>query len=517
MIRCLRVLVVLLGLLAAGEGTAFAIVSSAAASGAPAQAHSTVDFQPRSSRRHTVFRSLSVRPAQAGSRIRVSCRGGGCRFRARTRNVRAKARSYSLTSLVRRAKLRPRALLEVRITTPSTRRTIVRFRIRSGASPRITRLCQAPGARRPLACTATTDPADATTATARPTSTTAAATAPTSPVSVPPPVVDRLRFGVYPWGGVGCVAQCAPAVAENANATLAMVKQLKGSRAFVVHVYGQYDGVSDASADSLLSEASWWSSNGLKVAAVLRYRPADASRSAGYQAWVRTQARRLAALSGTISIQIANEPNNPAPGAGDGSYPGVVDAIARAVPAARAEVVAASRPDVKIGFNWAAGETPTTTEPLWAALRQAGGSAFTQAVGFVGVNVYPGTWSPLLSTGPVTAAQIDATMRGALHAARNKHMVAAGVSGAGIVITETGYPTTATRTAAAQDLVLRAIVDAAEATKAIFGVTGVYWFSLRDGNTASGQLENGYGLLRDDYTPKPAFTTLQGLVATLGA
>ncbi len=96
-------------------------------------------------------------------------------------------------------------------------------------------------------------------------------------------------------------------------------------------------------------------------------------------------------------------------------------------------------------------------------------------------------------------------------------MVAAGVGGAGIVITETGYPTTDARTATLQDLVLRTIVGVAETTKSIFGVTGVYWFSLRDGNTASGQLENGYGLLRDDYTPKPAFTTLQGLVATTGA
>ncbi|MBW3653318.1 MAG: hypothetical protein KY433_06935, partial [Actinobacteria bacterium] len=206
-----------------------------------------------------------------------------------------------------------------------------------------------------------------------------------------------------------------------------------------------------------------------------------------------------------------------APDAGDGSYPGVIGAIAAAVPAARAEVVAADRPDIRIGFNWAAGERPTTTEPMWAALKQAGGSAFTQAVGFVSLNVYPGTWSPPIATSAITAAQVDATMRSTLDAARNKHLVAAGVGGAALVIGETGYPTTAARSPATQDLVLRAIIGAADATKAIFGVTGVYWFSLRDGNTASGQLENGYGLLRDDYTPKPAFTTLQGLVASIGA
>ena len=530
MLRCLRFLVMLL-VMAAVVGTTVVQPASAASSPAAPQLNSAIDFKSQFSRRHTVFRRLAVKPAVVASKIRVSCKGGGCPFKVRTRMVRAKAPSYSLMSLMGRAKLRPRTVLEVRVTKPRTLGTLVRFRIRAAAAPMVTLWCQAPGASRPSRCTsarreakvAATTPTTPSTAATEPTTITPAATmrtpsTTTTPAQSPaPPSVDRLRFGVYPWGGVGCVEQCAPAVPENANQSMAMVKQLKGSRTFVVHVYGHYDGVSDASADSLLSEAAWWSSNGLKVAAVLRYRPADAGRAAGYGAWVRTQTRRLAALAGTISIQIANEPNNQAPNAGDGSYPGVINAIATAVPAARAEVVAANRPEILIGFNWAAGESPTTTEPMWAALKQAGGSAFTQAVGFVGVNVYPGTWSPPIATSAITAAQVGATMRSTLDAARNKHLVAAGVGGATLVIGETGYPTTAARSPETQDLVLQAIVEAAEATKAIFGVTGVYWFSLRDGNTASGQLENGYGLLRDDYTPKPAFTTLQGLVASIGA
>ena len=154
---------------------------------------------------------------------------------------------------------------------------------------------------------------------------------------------------------------------------------------------------------------------------------------------------------------------------------------------------------------------------MWANLKHAGGSAFTQTVGFVAVNVYPGTWSMPSWTSVPTASQIDATMRSTLDAVRNKHMVAAGVRRAAIVLAETGYPTTPSRTQATQDTVLKAIVSAADATKALYGVTDLYWFALRDANTASNQLENGYGLLRDDYTPKPAFATLQAFVATIGA
>lgn len=327
----------------------------------------------------------------------------------------------------------------------------------------------------------------------------------------------RLRFGVYPWGRTGCARRCASSVAEDADRSMAAVKQLKGRRSFVVHLYGDYTGVSSRSADSLISEASWWASHGLHVAAILRYRPASRRRAAGYRAWVRTQARRLAALPKTVSIQIANEPTNRASNAGDGSYPGVVGAIARAVPAARREVVAAGRPDILIGFNWAAGRHPARTEPIWGKLKRAGGSAFTRAVGFVAVNVYPGTWSAPLSTSSPSARQVRATMRTTLHAMRNKHMVAAGVSRAAITVGETGYPTTAKRSQATQDRVLRAIAAAVNASRARYGITDLYWFALRDGNSASRHLENGYGLLRDDYRPKRAFTTLRTLVARLGA
>lgn len=49
------------------------------------------------------------------------------------------------------------------------------------------------------------------------------------------------------------------------------------------------------------------------------------------------------------------------------------------------------------------------------------------------------------------------------------------------------------------------------------GVTDLRWFSLRDANAGSGQLENGYGLLGDDYSPKPAFAAYQRIIASEGA
>jgi hypothetical protein len=131
------------------------------------------------------------------------------------------------------------------------------------------------------------------------------------------------------------------------------VKALKGARTLTVHPYGQYTGIDSAEADALISDAKWWSDNGLRVEMVLRYRPARPDLAAGYVPWVRTVAARLAALPGLASLQIGNEPNNTASAAaGDGAYPGVINAIAHGVPAARQALVTAGRPDVKVGFNW---------------------------------------------------------------------------------------------------------------------------------------------------------------------
>ncbi len=325
-----------------------------------------------------------------------------------------------------------------------------------------------------------------------------------------------LRFGIYPWGSVGASATIAPSVPENADASMAAVQQLRGGHPFVVHLYASYTDTSMATADGMISEATWWSANGLKVAAVLRYTPTDASQAAGYVPWVRALTKRLAAIPGTVSIQIANEPNNLWPGTGDGAFPGVIAAIAAGVPAARRELVADRRPDVLVGFNWASGSAPTTTDPMWRQLRQAGGTAFTSAVGFVAVNTYPGTWSPPSSIVAPTSTQIAAGITSTLKALRLTDMPAAGVGAAAIVIGETGYPTSLMRTEVTQSAVVAAIISTVNSIKATYGVSDLYLFDLRDGNTGSGQLENGYGILHDDYSPKPAFATLQQLVASIG-
>jgi hypothetical protein len=79
-----------------------------------------------------------------------------------------------------------------------------------------------------------------------------------------------------------------------------------------------------------------------------------------------------------------------------------------------------------------------------------------------------------------------------------------------IHIAETGWPTDDQRTESAQAEVLPAVADAVIASDA--GVQACEWFGLRDGLTTAAWSAR-FGILRDDYTPKPAFTALQRLIA----
>jgi hypothetical protein len=45
-----------------------------------------------------------------------------------------------------------------------------------------------------------------------------------------------------------------------------------------------------------------------------------------------------------------------------------------------------------------------------------------------------------------------------------------------------------------------------------YHVTDYRWFDLRDHNTSSPNLQHHYGLLRDDYSRKPAFGVYRRLV-----
>lgn len=328
-----------------------------------------------------------------------------------------------------------------------------------------------------------------------------------------------LRFGVYPGGDVGGTAGVARAAPVDAARRLELLRALGAGRAFVLHEYAGFVGPESLEGaavhvESVLRDAA---ATGSQVELVLRYQPRSrdaATAVPAYVEFVRAMVRRFGGRRAVVGFQITNEANVAgAPDASDGDFPGVLAALVHGLVAARAEAAALGRDDLGIGFNAAHG---SGGRRFWRALRRAGGPEFRRAVGYVGLDVYPGTW-PAPSRRPPSASAARRTVRRAIVRLR-RDMRRAGLGRrVAVHVSEAGYPTGPGRSEQAQARVLRATVAAVLAARRRHNVTDLRWFDLCDADSGSGDLQSRYGLLRDDLTPKPAYRELRSLVARHGA
>jgi hypothetical protein len=328
-----------------------------------------------------------------------------------------------------------------------------------------------------------------------------------------------LRFGIYPNAGVGTVNPIGPILPEDESARWEALKRLRGScsRPFVLHLYTGWDGrtpfrVVMTAVDGDIATAA---AHGFLAEVVLRYRP-DRSLSARdavarYVGFVRAAVRHLGRARNVVGVQVTNEANLPGqPDASDGDYAGAERALVRGVRAAKQASRRARRPDIEIGFNVSA-EAPM---PFWRRLRAEGRRSLGRAVDWVGVDLYPQTWTSTAERGPGAAA---AAMRAELRRLRRVALPIARIPRrVRLHVSENGFPTGPTRDEAEQAGLLGAAVKAVAAARRRYGVSDYRWFGLRDANSSEPSFESQYGVLRDDYTPKPGFQTLRNLIDRLG-
>lgn len=336
----------------------------------------------------------------------------------------------------------------------------------------------------------------------------------TSPTQTP------LRFGIYPGGPAGSVNPKAPPRPENPAKRLSALKTLAGSSPFVVRLYSAWTG--EASADDvsgwLDGEIAGYTAAGLQVELVVRYKPAaagDASAPTAFATHVRGMVRRYGPDPGFVSLQVTNEANLPgAPDAADGAFPGAARAVVAGVIAAKDQARQGGHGQLGVGFNWAYDERPQASTDFWKSLGRLGGRAFADAVDWIGIDTYPGTWTPQIALSNVLPAQAAVAVRESVRSVRDCFMPMAGLGArTAIHIAENGFPTGPGRSDGLQSQVLDAMVRSVDAIRGTYGVTDYRWFDLRDSASADPSMESQYGITRDDYSPKPAFETYRNLIA----
>ena len=310
------------------------------------------------------------------------------------------------------------------------------------------------------------------------------------------PEGPRLRFGVYP-GNEFTFGKYAGLDGSNptdryGDLALDRMVELSAGKPFDVHLYAQWDRGIPADLEDAIARVE---ARGLRTNIALKYVPPEGRDGdiAGFAAWV---AGVVAAHPEVDVWQITNEANVPGSPDTDGSS---VDPLGALIEGEKAADAVATD-DQKIGFYWFYRLDPVSDQQFWSTLGTRGGAGFRAALDYAGVDIYAGTYLP-----PLYAVDDEAEYRRALEYVRHEMMPLAGLgTEVPIYIQETGYPTLdpVLRTEARQAEALRGYIRATEG----LNVELLQWFQLAD---AESTLDDGWGLLRADYSPKPAFDVMR--------
>jgi hypothetical protein len=258
---------------------------------------------------------------------------------------------------------------------------------------------------------------------------------------------------------------------------------------------------------------------GLEVELQVRYHPLERDNGdmAKWLRYVRRVVHAFGPIRRVTGLQITNEVNVTfSPNTSDGAYRRAREALVRGVLTAKRTSRRHGFRHQRIGFNYAWRSGGAFDAGFWRDLRRLGGARLRRATDWVGLDIYPGTFTPgVLFPAPIVDLG-DALLEG-LAQMRECYMRLGGFgTGTPLRIEEIGYPTGPGRSEASQLRALPALVNSAVAYRGTYDITDFRWFGLRDNNSDGPNFQSFFGLLRDDYSPKPAFAAYRRLIARHG-
>ncbi len=332
------------------------------------------------------------------------------------------------------------------------------------------------------------------------------------PVLAAPP----LRFGINPGVQTGqLLGPPLPARPDQPASTLAALAQLRPpGRPFVLRLSRLFWSDGESGIERNLTLARRYTTAGFEVELQVRYSPPPGHQGdiAGWVTFVREVIRRFGPIPGVIGMQITNEVNVTfSPDSSDGANTGAQDALIQGILAAHNEARADDFAALRFGFSWAYRSDPASDLGFWQYLAAHGGAQFVGDVDWVGLDAYPGTFFP--------PAELPGGERDGMINALSTLRCLMAIAGLGpakpIYVEENGYPTGPGRSDATQVAYLQTMVSTVDRYRGTYGVSDYRWFDLRDADSSSSALGQHYGLLFDDYSPKPAFAAYRALVAML--
>jgi len=333
-----------------------------------------------------------------------------------------------------------------------------------------------------------------------------------------------LRMGIDPGLAGSAGDSQLPAVPDDPARDLAAVKALAvPGRQLVVRLNRLFWSAGQGGIDAFRKLVRMYSRAGFDVELQVRYHPPK-GRAGDMRAWT-AYVRHVVGTFGpdrhVIDMTITNEVNlNISKNTSDGSYSGAKRALVMGVEAAHAEAVRRGFRQLRFGFTYAYRWNPKSDAAFFSYLGHHGGRRFRRALGFVGLDFYPGSfYPPTMQPGQTyrsELAQAAGVLRDCyLPKARIRRSVP-------IWITENGIPTKGKSSQGQQASALRQLVEAVSAYSGTFHITDYRWFNLRDSTDKGPEIVAPQtfatdGLLLANYKRKKSFGVYRRMLGRYGA
>ncbi len=335
------------------------------------------------------------------------------------------------------------------------------------------------------------------------------------PVDAP---ANPLRFGTTPLSaGSAGTSQLEPKPESPAAATQALGALRPPRKQLVLRLNRMFwsDGIEGIRRYAAIVDR--YARAGFDSELQVRYHPPEGQEGniLAWRRYVRRATRILGRRESVVALSITNEANFAiSPNTSDGSYDGVRRAIVRGTIAADRVLRRIGRRDVELGFSFAWRYAPDSDRKFWEEIGRLATPRFRRSLDYVGLQIYPGLVFPPIPRPGVSAGEETVE---ALTLLRRCYMPKAGLGPkVDLWVSENGYATNLGRTETSQAISLGSTLDAVHRYSGTLGVSDYRYFNLRDNNSAGPDLFDAVGLLRDDYSRKPAFGTLRSAIAAYG-
>ncbi len=315
-----------------------------------------------------------------------------------------------------------------------------------------------------------------------------------------------LIFGIYP----GRTAAKLVGSAEDPMQIKKALSQLQsGQPLFLVRGYLHYIGEQNFE-NEVPENMMQYVSEHIKLDLTLCYR----SQTGNIEDWEMFIDKIIRQYGTALSkIQITEEPNNPdASTGGDRSSPKIINAIVQGVMFAKATILELGL-SISVGFNGVVSFSPADT--FWASLSTKSNQNFINALDYIGLDFFPDVFKPLPTKPDGSILTIEEATFAVINHFRNVNLLQANIPiSIPLHITENGWPTGPNRSEEKQAEILEKTLFTIVHLREQMNISHYEYFALRDADSSSDDL--GFGLLRDDYSKKPAFENYCSLISTYG-